>query len=350
MEIMNHIKDTVNDKKMLSHIYFAIPPLLLIIFAVFLYFDNAPFPVNVYNQSFDRSRFSSVLSSLPSPLLLSLVVYIWFFVSPLYCRILSKLEDAFEEAEYHNLYHEFYQWSRQFALIGSSKSSWIKAVYLFIWNISNLYFLYCVQKLAILPKGVPGAVYICLILITNALNFSSYFICMAFIQFLKKVSALEHLDYNMYIPSATYGFQRLRKAANTTYLFFLADSFLCMAAGIYFIIKNKPAISSLIDFIRFGYISAFLAFWGLLSFLYITFEVKYNIYSLFEQWKEQSFFYLEQSAKKADSQNLQDINEQIRALKQDKISVNIMSMIGFISTFLMNIFGVVTSILTILNV
>ena len=57
MEIMNHIKDTVNDKKMLSHIYFAIPPLLLIIFAVFLYFDNAPFPVNVYNQSFDRSSF-----------------------------------------------------------------------------------------------------------------------------------------------------------------------------------------------------------------------------------------------------------------------------------------------------
>ena len=78
--------------------------------------------------------------------------------------------------------------------------------------------------------------------------------------------------------------------------------------------------------------------------------MKYNIYTVFEQWKEQSFFYLEQSAKKADSQNLQDINEQIRALKQDKISVNIMSMIGFISTFLMNIFGVVTSILTILNV
>lgn len=169
---------------------------------------------------------------------LMLIIYIWLYYAPIVCKDLERLEKAFPDKAYHDLYLSFLRWLNQKpSQAGSAKEKWFKWTYAVLWSLFILAFTYFVANCFCcenhLLTELNTALYICLTTITITLNFSSYYICMMFVYFLMRlyrVGCQPGFEYVKELPSVTHGFQVLLNTANTIYLYFLMDSFLSTVA------------------------------------------------------------------------------------------------------------------------
>lgn len=296
-----------------------------------------------------------MLKYIVSPFALVLTIYIWFFVVPNYIKEIYDLKNAFNyNKEYNALYDKFIQWINQFNLEYGVKSSGVKIVFLLSWIGFGFVFMYYVDYLEIIPDGGMGNIYLCLVFVLMVLNFSSYYICMVFTFFIKNVSKIEDLKCNIYLPSTTNGFLRLKKVANITYLFFLADSFLCIFAYIDFVFLFAHKRVGLGDNLpKFFFISLYMGCFGLLSFIIITFRVKYYLHKILEKWKRRSIDILQkeydEACGKKNESEMYELTKKIQEVRGDRIAVSKGELVAAFSTFALNIVSIITSILILLE-
>ena len=344
MEIMRHIKNVYEKKGLLHYIYYYAPTLIFLIF----------FICEWSASEFDMSIIS-ILKHSVFHILLLIVVYIWLRVTPYYYDYLHSLENVFENnPEYKEEYSKFVHRAEQFNLSYSSKSSWLKVIYLMAWLLFGAGFVYYIDYLGLLPPGRMRYLAVFFVVITLVLNFSSYFICMAFTHFIIGVTRIKELKYNVYMPSATYGFQKIKKAANITYLFFLADSFLCIFAYTYYVFLFGPGNDQLKNnILEFIYISLYMGVFGFWSFIIITFRVKFYLNRMYDSWKKNSIKVFQnrlyEAEKKNDEISINAVNELISNLQKDKMSVSGIEVVASFSTFVLNIISIASAVIVLVE-
>lgn len=344
MEIMRHIKNVYEKKGLLHYIYYYAPTLIFLIFFICEWSASGP-----------EENIIPILEYSVFHILLIVVIYVWLRVTPYYYDYLHSLENVFDDnPEYKEEYSKFVHRAEQFNLSYGSKSSWLKAIYLMTWVLFGVGFDYCLTCLKLLPSGNMGYIALFFIAIMQIFNFSSYFICMAFTYFIIGVTRIKNLKYNIYIPSATYGFRQIRKAANITYLFFLVDSFICIFAYTYYVWLFAPGNNLLKDHIFiFIFISLYLGGFGLWSFIIITFRVKFYLNRMYNNWKENSVKVFQEklykAEKKKDEIRISAVNEIIANLQKDKMDVSRIEVIVSFSTFVLNIISIASAVIILVE-
>lgn len=186
------------------------------------------------------------------------------------------------------------------------------------------------------------------------LNYSSYYICIAFVFFLKCVYDLaqeKYLSYVKEIPSTTYGFQVLDNTANTIYTYFLLDSLLSTIAYFCFIniIYSSEKLSAHLQmneniFSDFLFVTIVMATFGLISWLLIILFSRIYLHRLHTLWRLQSAKILEKqyqciSCTPAERELIISAKEK---LAQDKISMGKWELFISFITILANLATVVS--------
>lgn len=167
------------------------------------------------------------------------IIYIWFYYAPIFYEELVGVENLFKGKDYRQLCNSHKHWIRQFNCRGNRKETAVKSIYGVMWFVFIVVFIfYSYDYLSNVfeEKIVVAAVEI-LIYASALLNFSSYYNCVSFVYFVMKVFKLakdDKLNYVKEIPSTTYGYQELKRTADTIYLYFLIDSSLCTVAYLSF--------------------------------------------------------------------------------------------------------------------
>ncbi len=322
MEIMGHIAKNLKVNKLNLYIYYAVPIILLI------HCFGLGIPelsgYNCFVQQYNEFVYKFIYYIAPCSLCIA--IYIWLHYAPIYCKDIMDLRNAFRENDqYRKAYSRYIIWINQFTLKGNVGTSLIKIVFFLCWFCGFHYFYYCLFKIEVIPNSLVVLPFLFLLLITLVLNFSSYYLCISFVFLLKRISELD-LEYNKIMPSATYGFQLLRKTAKMIYIYFLLDSFFCTIPYISFMYIHGAKNDKLDDFSgKVNFMTFFVLILGLVSFLVITFFISSFLKKIYMEWKRKALdeFHREIISRDVISDSaVNDLNDKIDKLQRDKISIS----------------------------
>lgn len=265
------------------------------------------------------------------------IVYIWMYYAPVVCKDLNRLKDAFPGNDYCDLYEYFEGWLRQLYLKQPGRSGIVKILYTILWFLHLVCYMSCYCYLFIKNYQNSGcffyyglAAFIILNLCVVILNYSSCYICMAFVYFLIRICKLEKdhpLIYLEKFPSATRGFQLLNHTANTICVYFFLDSLFCMVGFCSFwqIINGECIDMNLLLWSALFYVTFFLIIFGLINGIFIILISRIYLHRLHDEWKFRSIKKYETNGK------------HMKNLAQDKISVGLLDLLIYIITLAANI-------------
>lgn len=227
---------------------------------------------------------------------ISSVVYVWFYYAPIVYKNLNQLNDAFENEEYKNFYSSFYN-SEFFFTKKPIKYGKFRTIYTILWALFYaaviffvLYYLHCKFR-SFSNKGC--FLFILLGTIGNiTLNFSSCYICIMYVFFLRGVSELAYKNYLRYvkeIPSLSHGFQMLLYNTRTMVLYFLLDSVSCTASffSMWMLVNNHGGLGKdigIFGMIAFFYIAIFIVGFGLVTWAFIVLGTRAYLYRIHHEW------------------------------------------------------------------
>lgn len=322
MEIMECIAKGLKANRLTFYVYYIVPILLLIL----VYIIGIPELSEGNNATGNGDVLAYSFFYYITPWIIITIIYIWLYYAPKYCRNVNDLQKAFEEnKEYEKLYIKYKEWIRQNDLSGNIKSCLAKITFFLLWFLGTALFDYCLFKMEILSKSLKVLPLYFLHSITSVLNFSSYYLCISFIFFMKKVSQLD-LEHNTILPSATYGFKILKNSVNTIYIFFLLDSMFCTIAYVtmcIFCIKNVKLDNFNAEFI---YMTSYVGALGLGSCLGIACFINYYFKQIYNKWKDDSLHKLHKELLEAEKENKstieKDLLDRIDILQRDRISIS----------------------------
>lgn len=357
MEIMQWVRDRVEERSWGYYLFFIFSSLLALYFAFGEIAAEIPtLPSNLAEVEWSPHLLWQFLCAAS----LIGIIYIWLYYAPVVRADLEHLKNAFSRDEkYLDLYDHFQGWQRQFYFNKKGKSSFLKIPYTIAWGLDVICYIYCLRHVFSQNFNECGAylyygllAFFILSLTTIVLNYSSYYICVVFVYFLIRVcrhDKYEHLSFLKECPSATYGFQLLNHAANTIYLYFLLDSSLCMIGYYSFwrmIDGAKITMNGLLWAALF-YLTFFFITFTWVSWAAIILLSRACLYRLHSRWK---FRALEELAgkkrkhSKNDLENNPEYIERARQLAMDKISVDPLNLIISIAPLAANVVAVWSSL------
>ena len=229
-------------------------------------------------------------------------------------------------------------------------------MYLVFWLAACISFLWGIWFFKLLPMNIIGITTLFLLILTLSLNCFSYYSCIVYTCFLASISRLKvgTLKHNKYLPSSSWGLQRLMSNAKVFSMIFLLVSFLYTLQYVAHIIPSIQNTVSMSLFhahpLAFGLISLLVFLLGLATFLVIFITPKYFLRRIFRKWKELSLREFEAKLYERDSgeedyELRERIVHDIEMLNNDKlafesntfevsvavttIAVNVLTSIGF---------------------
>lgn len=341
MRIMQWVRDQREEKN--YGYYFVLA--LLSISALYLAFGKIamvifPLPEKLTEIVWD----GHLLWYFPWAMAMIGIVYIWLYYAPVVCTDLERLKDAFPNNEnYASLYESFEGWLRQLHWKQRGRSKIFKIPYTIFWTLFLVCFIYSYCTMfsqsfqgdgGFYCYGLPAFFILTAVIII--LNYSSYYICMAFVYFLIRICVLDKktpLDYLKKYPSATPGLQLLNHTANTICLYFFLDSFFCMVSLYCFwkiinieVIRMTEPLWAALFYATFFYIALCLVSWVVIILASRTY-----LHRLHNEWKFRSFKECERNNKRKKRE------DSMRELASDKISVGLMELMISIATLVANI-------------
>ena len=294
-------------------------------------------------------------------ILLFTTLLIWIQTAPKYFKRINSLKTLFPTNQnYFNLCESYMnRWS--YLKIHTSQSRTEKNIRIFYsitwvitWTSSIIIILYVFKLIPINPVGIMTLI---LLLASLTLNYASYYLSINLVYFIRRVSLLDNLEYNMYLPSATWGLQKLfvytREGAVTflvvTFLYTILYMILIFSGmrKAYFLNTmanyNKPLI-----FIIFVLLSI-----GFITYIIIFIAPKIFLSNLYKNWKEKSLKMLENELVNAeqhsDDTKIDLIINRIIVLQKDRFlpPFNTIEILVTLSTILINIVGIYNFILKV---
>lgn len=276
-----------------------------------------------------------------------LMVYTWIVSCPFFYTHVMGLGELFKEPRYIELARDHQQWIQQFSYISGGKitlKSW-KLLYLLLWSSSWSYVVWVLFHYRMIPEGPLGWSMFVLIFLVLALNFSSYYTCIAFVYFLYRVVKLKDLRYNRFTPSATAGHQKLmRGAQNGSTMFLIVLLFLTFSGVIMTyggLHRWKSDCISTEAKIHIGIMTFIVLFFGFGAFIILFLLPKFLMQSQVRAWRDQSLLKFQKDLYLAEDSGdwgkVERISQRIRTLMEDKVSLQF----GFVEVLL-----VLTTILT----
>lgn len=281
------------------------------------------------------------------------IIIVWFYYAPVVCDNLNRLKEAFQGEAYGQLHNRYQGWIHQLHFRMKGRSPYLKGVYGFCWLLFAVTFIIFTQS-ALNMCGfhwcVRGAFFV-LTFITIVLNYSSYYLCIVFVYFLMRICKLEReekLNYIEQYPSSTYGFQALRYASDTIFLYFLWDSLFCTIAYFSFwqiIFKAGYKPENEVEYVVFLYVALFLMLFGLISWLYIILVSRTYLHRLHKEWKLRSYQKYEELYRHAAVQSMEmdHILEDIERINKDKITTG-----GW--ELLISLVAIIANVVTTVNI
>lgn len=344
MEIMRFVKNQVEDKTLLFYlcVFFTMGVTIVLIVHNALSSQMPPQGEDILWQ----------ILWIGSQMLL---IYIWLYYASIVCKDLWRMKNAFNGKIYRKLYISFLRWLNQFSSKHSGKNRIFKAIYTVLWFfffLASANFVACyLVPMNTLTQG--GAVfYFLLVTMVILLNFSSYYICIMFVYFLMRLykeeheSDLEHkdgLEYVAKLPSVTHGFQVLLHIANTIYLYFLMDSFLCTIS--FFALWKLTPKEGLAGehywmYVRldFLYITIFLIVCGLGTWIFIVLVSRAYLRRLHYEWVYRSSLALRKTYRTTSGPKKEQAIIDKERLYQDKISITGWDLFISLATLAANLF------------
>lgn len=153
-------------------------------------------------------------------------------------------------------------------------------------------------------------------------------------------NGLEHVDE---LPSVTHGFQVLLNTANTIYLYFLMDSFLCTVS--FFALWRLTPKEGLTDerywmYVRpdFLYMTLFLIICGLGTWIFIVLVSRAYLRRLHYEWVYQSSLTLRETYRTASGTPKEQTVISKERLYQDKISITGWDLLVSLAALAANLF------------
>jgi len=279
---------------------------------------------------------------------------IWILSAPKYYNRANSLKTLFPSSpDYCNLCQKYLnQWS--YLKIKNSQSKLEKKIRVFyhifwiITSISSIVIIVSIFKL--IPFDCIGIATIWLLIASLGLNFSSYYLSITFVYFINKVSFLNNLEYNKYLPSKTWGLQKLffcaREGSSTFLIVTLLYTLLFMAL-IFSGLQNENILNGINKHIKpllFLIIALFTI--GIMTSCIIFIFPKIFLYNLHKNWKEQSLKIFEQELYNAEKNNdykkIFRLVNIINILQKDKFipQFNTFEVLVPLSTILLNIISI----------
>lgn len=276
--------------------------------------------------------------------LLLIIIHIWIYSTPIYYKRICDLNHTFGQKSYQKLYYRYILWLHLFPWHSSidlnkrrikktKVQRIVQFLYLIIWFSVFLFFSFYSIKAQLLPANTITILTIIFLFIAMSLNYCSYYSCITFTLFLRKLSHLPRLTsfrYNRYIPSLSSSFQQLLSHITFTSLIFLIVAFLFTT--IYSIaVLNRIHSNDTLDLLKyyplFFYIATCITCilgFGTLFVLYLM--PRFYLKSIHNLWKETSLLNFE---KKLYSDERQNNNVEIdrcvniiSRISKDKLSIN----------------------------
>lgn len=293
--------------------------------------------------------------------LLIIILIIWIQSTPKYYYRLNSLKTLFNSSQdYCNLCKRYInQWSYlKIHNLQSALEKRIRILYFITWIVtwgSSIAIILFVFKL--IPFDCIGITTITLLFISLTLNFSSYYLSLTLVYFFKRVSLLNDLQYNKYLPSATWGLQKLlfytREGSSTflivTLLYTILYTVLILSG-----IQNKNIFNAINDHsisLLFIIVSLFII--GFITYFIIFIVPKIFLSNLHKNWKEQSLKTFERELLNAeninDDKKIDLLVNRINTLQKDRFinQFNTFEILVTLSTILINIISIYNFILKI---
>ncbi len=349
MEMMRHIAKNLKTNKLNLYIYLAVPFILLIQCFIFGVPELSKFNSMIKNNNEIVYNFIYFLM----PCILLIVIYIWFYYAPIYYKNIIELQSAFKwNDQYASLYKKYIGWIKQFDLNGNAGVLFIKIGFCLFWFWGLGYLYYCLFGTEILPRNLKVLPLLFLHVIISVLNFSSYYLCISFIFFIKKVSELD-LKYNKFLPSTTYGFQLLRKNSNTIYVFFLLDSLGCTILYIALMYIHGIGNENLRNFDgKFLFMTFYVGILGLGSCFGIAIFISHFLKKIYNKWKDEALYNfhtelleVEKIYENDKDSKIRDLAHIIEKLQHDKISISRQEIIISIIVGIVNLIAAIIPII-----
>lgn len=218
-------------------------------------------------------------------------IHIWLYGSSKFYEGIKRLRSFFDAAAYKRICDAFRHWGYLWWMdSGKSFRNFIKVFYTFIW----IAYCICIINVFVIhyhfiPINIYGFTTIVLYVLVMTLNYSSYYLCIAYVFFLRSISKIE-LEHNEQIPSSTWGFQRLLHDSSMVSIAFLVDSMIYVVIyfiEIYVMIGGKYFydIALFKEKILLGYVTFFTLLPSLFSFFIVFILPKVFLDRLLKRWK-----------------------------------------------------------------
>lgn len=302
-----------------------------------------------------------------SNLALLMIIAIWIYTAPKIYSDIEALNNIFSNnLEYKNKYDEYIRNLKLFP--DKNDKGWtklLKGLYNILWMVLLLFLPFALYKLNLLSKNLESIVYCIFLIVAVILNYSSYYTCMVLAYFIRSLSQLNSLEYNIFLPSATWQFIKLKKNVDKISIIFLvvvllfSVSYINLFLSVYSLESLNNAIKLNIEwlkqlkslfldyetFVLFLVLSFIFLFFGILSFFILFFLPKLFLYRIHYKWKEESLKKFQEELDKAVNNNnlQQEIVKKIERLHKDNIGIGLANMIEvtlIITTIIYNIYNV----------
>ncbi len=316
MEIMEWVFENLNYKNKSGKIA---------IFVLYvIYFFNLLFMV-LTQQKMDYGTFLVQLFFL-------IIITIWIYMAPYFYNDILSLKSLFTNndeynSEYNKMKNKIYLFKFK---DNSSICKIIKLVYIIIGIVILLYELYYFYIYYECQLNFNNFFAIVLVVVSFLLNFSSYYLSLELTYLIRNISKLSNLKYNIFIPSSTYEFVKLKKNVDNASIVFLIIVVLYNLSYITLLIartnqNNTLEILSALCFLIFSIFSCF----------YATVLPKYYLYQLFFNWKELSLKKFQEKLyntmeNKSSYKQIEKIVRKINRLNNDKVEFGLVSKFGTI--------------------
>lgn len=314
------------------------------LFITFLYFIlSVLFFILAYQHNINSSMLIVQISHI-------IIINIWLYTAPKFYSDYKSLNSLFKNSvEYKK---ECKDNEQRVCIFNYQNNNWClnmgKIVYSIFWGLLTFFSLVFAWNLFSNELIYDKIFLIFLICISMFLNYSSYYTSMMNTFFYRQISNLHELEYNVFVPSATYEFVKLKKNANKTSIIFLSVALLYDVAYISLLFtKNMPDNYCTILGVNNELLFFIFLIFSILSFFIVFLLPKFFLHRLLYRWKEAALCCFQKElydAQENDTSKVKTIVQDIERLNNDKVKfglVNLFEILLIITTIIYNIVFIV---------